>query len=80
VCVYFGSDGFCTRHDCEDPGWDCAPVPGDSEATAACYAVSSPMADSHCILDCTGGLACPDGMVCQQDVAFAGGAPRDMCM
>lgn len=60
-------DGFCTLDNCMNPTVDCQPSPG-GEATPICFDIAlngSPA--STCALDCTGGKACPAGMICYED-------------
>ncbi len=60
-------DGFCTLDNCSDPAMDCDPSPG-GDVTPTCVEITlngSPA--SACALGCSGGLTCPDGMVCYED-------------
>ncbi len=57
-------DGFCSETTCNNPAVDCDPSPGGT-APPACLDVSvDGMADTACVLDCTGGATCPTGMTC----------------
>jgi hypothetical protein len=64
-CITAGTDpeeGVCASTDCSDPAEDCA-LPASGDAEPACVDVDGAGGD-ECVLDCTGGEACPDGMVC----------------
>lgn len=54
----FGMPVYCTL-ECESAD-DC-PVPSTGEAVPVC---EGPPGTDICSLDCTGGVACPDGMTC----------------
>lgn len=54
----FGMPVYCTL-ECESEK-DC-PVPSTGEAVPVC---EGPPGTDICSLDCTGGVACPDGMTC----------------
>ncbi len=57
-------DGFCSETTCNNPAVDCDPSPGGT-APPACLDVNvDGMADTACVLDCTGGATCPTGMTC----------------
>ena len=60
-------DGFCSNDMCEDPAADCDPSPG-GDATPTCVNITlGGEPATACALDCTGGLSCPNGMVCYED-------------
>jgi hypothetical protein len=46
---------------------DCWEAPAGSAAPSACIALV-PNADKTCVLDCSGGQACPAGMFCMEDL------------
>ncbi|MCR9166193.1 MAG: hypothetical protein ACE37F_32100 [Nannocystaceae bacterium] len=57
-------DGFCSETTCVNPAVDCDPSPGGTAPTACLDVNVDGMADTACVLDCTGGATCPTGMTC----------------
>lgn len=63
VCVTDGFDvGGCLFDSCVD-ACDCPPAPPGSEAQVVCDMLLGD-GDGDCYLDCSGGEACPNGMIC----------------
>ncbi|MFO7563102.1 MAG: hypothetical protein R6X02_10705 [Enhygromyxa sp.] len=56
------SIGVCGRR-CDDV-CDCWAPPATGDAPVACKALVAGDDDRTCVLDCSGGQACPSGMVC----------------
>jgi hypothetical protein len=64
LCITVGDAGFCSDIGCQNPAADCAPSP-NGVATPVCVPLEvNGMADSACVLQCTGGIACPVPMQC----------------
>lgn len=63
-CVAAPDAGVCTEP-CGDAA-DCSPGPGTGDAPVACIDITGDGA-GECVLDCSGGETCADGMVCYQD-------------
>lgn len=57
-------DGFCSETTCNNPAVDCDPSPGGTAPPACLDVTVDGMADTACVLDCTGGATCPTGMTC----------------
>ena len=58
-----GDSEICAATGCVDPAMDCPDLPLTGDAPAACMDIDG-MAGDECVLDCSGGQACPDGAVC----------------
>ena len=54
---------------------DCWEAPAGSEAAPMCVSLA-PGDDGTCILDCSGGAACPNGMIC----TTSPGSDIDLCV
>lgn len=65
LCVTVGElGGFCSDVGCSNPAADCAPSP-NGVATPMCVPIDlGGMNESACVLQCTGGIACPAPMQC----------------
>jgi hypothetical protein len=59
--------GVCSLTACAD-ACDCPAAPASGDAPVACDAITG-SDDSLCYLDCSGGEACPTGMVCFAELA-----------
>jgi hypothetical protein len=66
ACLNAPGFGACTIG-CTD-ATECMPAPATGEAVPVCVDVTGDGA-TECVLQCQGGLACPDGMECFMDVA-----------
>jgi hypothetical protein len=56
------SIGVCGRR-CDD-ACDCWAAPADGDAPVTCQALVAGNSTRTCVLDCSGGQACPSAMVC----------------
>lgn len=65
LCITVGElGGFCSDVGCSNPAADCAPSP-NGVATPMCVPIDlGGMNESACVLQCTGGIACPAPMQC----------------
>ncbi|MEZ4447998.1 MAG: hypothetical protein R3B09_00880 [Nannocystaceae bacterium] len=59
----------CTIIQCVDD-CDCFNVPPTGTATSVCKPMATDKGDAACLLDCSDGATCPDGMVCDNDTCF----------
>jgi hypothetical protein len=59
----------CSLVNCE-MDCHCFDAPATGTATSVCRANATDKGDSACVLDCSGGATCPDGMVCDNDTCF----------
>ncbi len=57
--------GWCGTLDCRDDR-ECQPPPATGDAPAVCAPINA-MGTLACVLDCTMGQTCPDGMACYMD-------------
>ena len=48
----------------------CFDAPATGTATSICKPNATDKGDSACVLDCSDGATCPDGMVCDNDTCF----------
>lgn len=48
----------------------CFVAPATGTAASVCRPMATDKGDSACVLDCSGGATCPDGMVCDSDTCF----------
>ncbi|WAS93176.1 hypothetical protein [Nannocystis punicea] len=48
----------------------CFTAPATGTATSVCRPNATDKGDSACVLDCSDGATCPDGMVCDNDTCF----------
>ncbi|TPV94945.1 MAG: hypothetical protein B7733_12560 [Myxococcales bacterium FL481] len=63
ICVFSPEGaGFCS-FSCDEVV-ECAPAPGGS-ARVVCVSVGPELPRDVCALECSGGRACPDAMVCK---------------
>ncbi|MCH9684345.1 MAG: hypothetical protein K0V04_23120 [Deltaproteobacteria bacterium] len=69
------NDDLCVQNctPAGDPS-NCAPAPG-GDASPICLSVNG---SSYCALDCSGGQACPSGMICHDEADDAG--PQSICI
>ena len=65
VCLTAGTEAVCGLGGCMADG-DC-PVPATGDAAPICQDLSG-MGDLFCILDCSAGQTCPDGMICDEGI------------
>jgi len=65
TCISNGQFGWCASIGCMDPG-DCEAAPPTGDAMAGCEPILE-MGETACVLDCSTGESCPDGMVCTGD-------------
>jgi hypothetical protein len=59
----------CTIIGCEDD-CDCFDPPATGTAVSTCRAMATSKGENACLLDCSAGKTCPDGMVCSNDTCF----------
>ncbi|MBK8263708.1 MAG: hypothetical protein IPK80_20520 [Nannocystis sp.] len=59
----------CTIIDCVDD-CDCFDQPPTGTAISTCRAMATSEGESACVLDCSAGKTCPDGMECSNDICF----------
>jgi len=64
---------------CSMPGCstvnDCPAAPPTGDAPVACADIINDPATLFCVIDCSGGQTCPDGMFCHQSLPI----PMDLC-
>lgn len=48
----------------------CFNQPATGTAKSVCKQMATDKGDNACVLDCSGGATCPDGMVCDNDTCF----------
>lgn len=48
----------------------CFNQPATGTAKSICKQMATDKGDNACVLDCSGGATCPDGMVCDNDTCF----------
>jgi hypothetical protein len=71
VCLYgtfgdlFAEVTFCSTSECSDVD-DCPPQPGGGDAPTICEPLSGGETN-FCLIDCSNGETCPDGMQCFND-------------
>lgn len=76
ACMAGGGPDQCIVDDTSDPSiavcgrpctdvCECWAAPGSGDAPVACVSLA-PGDDGTCILDCSGGQSCPDGMLCNE--------------
>ncbi len=63
-CINGGDFGWCGTVNCADDT-PCQPPPATGDAPAVCLPIND-MTDA-CVLDCSMGQTCPDGMICAND-------------
>lgn len=59
----------CSLVNC-DLDCHCFNPPETGTAKSICKLMATAMGDNACVLDCSNGATCPDGMVCDNDVCF----------
>jgi len=59
----------CTIIGCEDD-CDCFDPPATGTALSTCRPMATSKGESACLLDCSAGKTCPDGMQCSNDTCF----------
>lgn len=59
----------CTIIQCVDD-CDCFNPPATGTAKSVCKPMATDKGDAACLLDCSDGATCPDGMVCDNDNCF----------
>jgi hypothetical protein len=65
LCITIGDfGGFCSDVGCNNPAADCAASP-NGIAMPVCVPIDlDGMNETACVLQCTGGIACPAPMQC----------------
>lgn len=59
----------CSLVNCEQD-CDCFAAPATGTARSVCRLMATDKGDNACILDCSAGATCPDGMACDNDTCF----------
>jgi hypothetical protein len=68
-CLNASDSVTCTIIDCVDD-CDCFDQPPTGTAISTCRPDTTAEGESACVLDCSAGKVCPDGMVCSDDICF----------
>jgi hypothetical protein len=72
LCIFGPEDSAVCANRCTD-ACDCWAAPASGDAPVACKQIDM-SGDNTCVLDCSGGQTCPDGMVC------LGEAGNELCL